>query len=213
MGKIIFKNFVGLTAALLVLTLAGCHYSRQHATKVRNTPYCFSKYFKPDTDIIKHDGYYSFHDSTWATSGYPARLILSDFRENYIFYEDGLFLTFINDDLKHAFWGSYHIVGDTIKSQFFSPPINIAWGKGEIWFKKNDNNTLQKIGLAWERPMSAADIRRFKLANKDSHGNLGTFIRSNNLPPPDKSWLLKRKWFWCNKEEYVKWKKVHNTNN
>lgn len=36
---------------------------------------------------------------------------------------------------------------------------------------------------------------------------LGRFIPESNLPDPDLSWLKRRKWYWCDEEEYKAWRK------
>ena len=37
-------------------------------------------------------------------------------------------------------------------------------------------------------------------------GANGRFVAFGPLPDPQKSWLMERKWFWCDRQEYHAWK-------
>ncbi|WP_138485195.1 hypothetical protein [Dyadobacter bucti] len=160
----------------------------------------------PET-TLNHNGFYSFHDSSYVFSGYPARNSLSNFRENYIFFDNNQFAIFSDNDKDYFVWGSYFVTNDTVKALAFATPPNVTWGKKEIWFKILNQKTLQRIGLVWEKEMSNSDLEKYQ--SEDSNGHLinGHFIKYDSLPDPNRSWLKKRKWFWCDEKEYKIWKR------
>ncbi|KAA0992688.1 hypothetical protein [Dyadobacter aurulentus] len=203
MGEII--KLKAIVKICLLLTFISCRQSLKARRQFSQTGYCYTANTNLETKL-HHDGFYSFHDSSYAYSGHPARMTLSNYRENYVFFDNHQLAIFSDNDKDYFVWGSYTIAGDTIKSLTFATPPNVTWGKKEIWFKILNRKELQQIGLVWERKMTHSDLESYQSMNSKKKSLSGHFIRSDNLPDPDKSWLKKRKWFWCDKKEYKRWK-------
>jgi len=90
-------------------------------------------------------------------------------------------------------WGNYWIVGDTVRIQYVYVPyflsLNDFWGREENYFKIIDKNTLKflpKIGKSLEAT--------------------AVFLQVERIPPPN-CYIKKRRWFWCNKDDWKEYKR------
>jgi hypothetical protein len=77
-----------------------------------------------------------------------------------------------------------------------------------VWFKLIDGNKVEIIGKTQDKSLSEIDLAKYRQSNKDNHVSLGFFIKSDSLPDPNTSWPKKRKWFWCDEQEYARWRKT-----
>jgi len=204
--KIMKITIVNLIFWVSIFALC-CYPSRQSRDSFTFSKYCYTATKNQEITKIYSKGYYSFHDSTYGMSGYPPRLTLSNSYYNYVFYTDGQFIMNFEPILHYGFRGSYFINEDTIKAQFAESQHSMSSNKGAIWCKIINKNTLQRIGFTWDEPMSDADLKRYQSKNPKEFHTCGNFVQYDSLPDPNKSWLKKRKWFWCNEEEYRIWRK------
>jgi len=94
-------------------------------------------------------------------------------------------------------WGRYIVCGDTIKVQraHKSTSLNDAWVLREIWYKIIDKNTILCIDYFRLPTTTVPQVSR-------GENYLMNFIPIPAKPKPDKSWILKEKWFWCNESDW-----------
>jgi hypothetical protein len=131
-----------------------------------------------------------------------------------------------NRGKKHSFfsynnWGCYSIKGDTIISQNVNHArsLNQYYGGYEKKYKIIDKNTLLLIehrSLSKIPPLSTIELgyqeqrereRDFENAfdRKSIISDTANFIPLKEIPPSD-CWLKEKRWFWCDKEKFKKWK-------
>lgn len=136
-------------------------------------------------------GYYINHEDT------------STSIQNISFFKNGL--CYMHDNTR----GTYEIIRDTIKTLIIFRSSLMAGESWvfEKWYKIIDKNTIQ-----------AVYVRSFSQDCTTSNSNwLDTtnFFPSKYYPTsdpfsrPDDNWLINKKWFWKDKEEYKEWKKHH----
>ena len=135
------------------------------------------------------DAYYDDHKKEWIKKE-DVSTFLKDFAENS--EAPGANYFYGNN------WGGYIICGDTIKIQGMhkAGSLNDGWHLREDWCKIIDKNTIIRIN-AFNFPTT--EISQPK--NKTSLPII--FFPIPAKPPPDKSWILKEKWFWCNEEDWM----------
>jgi len=98
---------------------------------------------------------------------------------------------------KYGEHGFYKVVGDTIKARYVEPPGGMTWYAGETWFKIINENTIEVI-VGEARSLNYMDATRNYICN---------FKELSFIPPYNKSWLIRKKWFWENEEDFKQWKK------
>lgn len=174
----------------IIITIAGIFCSCTIVTKFIK-PKSFThlydgKYTGIDT-MININGYYvnDYTDCPIGVSGYKI-----------MFYENGIFCATSADDIQNYFladgkyrpesWGSYFLVGDTIKGQTINkgPIDDIA--RTTTWeFKINSKNTITLLKRERDDHLQSPsrDLCLFAFYPLESR------IDSTN-------WLLKKKWFW-----------------
>lgn len=139
---------------------------------------------------------------------------------NYLFYNDGIMLY---DYVKRQFqrkkpfgyktgmarWGNYTIIGDTIKAFIYASPGTQGLGTVSVWFKIIDSTTVKKIlfkRYEYEQ-ITQQDIIAYQKRIEEEKISEAKFIPYDDLPDPNLSWIKKKKWFWCDKEQYKIWKR------
>ncbi|GAB4450519.1 MAG: hypothetical protein OHK0036_09350 [Bacteroidia bacterium] len=98
-------------------------------------------------------------------------------------------------------WGLYKIEGNIVKTQSVNRQSwpNPYWYLVEIGYEITDGNTLVQL--------YSKDLIENKELSPNSDDTIPfQFIETNILLPSD-TWLKGEKWFWCDKEEYKKWKR------
>lgn len=105
--------------------------------------------------------------------------------------------------------GSYQILGDTIKVQYVnhSSPLTNTWRAFEQWYKIIDKNTIKQIAyrkLYYDRENQDKSEMRLRMLDSQDRDTL-TFNPVKIRPNPD-NWLMNKSWFWCNKEEWKKYR-------
>lgn len=202
MGKMKILNISVLVAILIV----GCWRDAPKRSKVRETNFCFSPN-RDNSKIVQSNGVYSFYHKSSNKLESSERIRTSDYSENFIFYPSGELYTFLSTDSSYGLWGSYYIEKNIVKTQYFSPPITVSWDRDEVWFELMENHRLKVIGRTWDKILSKSDLDKYQQNNRNTDAVLSQFTKYNTLPDPNKSWLKKRKWFWCDKKEYQVWKR------
>jgi hypothetical protein len=164
--------------------------------------------------LINIQGYYSqsllFYNNGILISGFDdfnyKRIEIEESKNISLFFSEVV----ENDETKEAKFfynsincGTYIICGDTIKMQIIhkSYSMNDTWDGWERWCKIIDKNTLQFINYF---PITISEKgKRFILQyNPPTFGRYYQFTFLPTIPKPDKFWILKEKWFWCNEQDW-----------
>lgn len=95
-------------------------------------------------------------------------------------------------------WGQYTLNKDTIKSRYISKPGGQTNYVHDVWFKVINKNTIQQLF-------------GFKDGGTIEVGKIYKFVSYDSLPNPQKAWLMKEKWFWCNEKDWKRY--MNNVNN
>ena len=208
MGKIKILNI----SVLLAILTVGCWRDAPKMLKVRETNFCFSPN-RDNSKIIQSNGVYSFYHKPPNKFESSGRIRTSDYSENFIFYPSGELYTFLSTDSSYGLWGSYYIEKNTVKTQYFSPPITVSWDREEVWFELMEDHRMRVIGRTWDKELSEADLKKYQQNQLNREAVFSQFIKHDSLPDPNRSWLKERKWFWCNKTEYQLWRQDLKTKN
>ncbi len=190
---------------------------------------CYSKNSVNNHARLKHNGYYiqeltfiihHFKGSDW-------EIIERKSSNNFIFFENGIFLFGISDrnefrvlggtsdldlyfqELSYSpeetmrfhnsdYWGLYYVSNDTIRTQYINHPSwNMPWNAIEQIFVVDDQGKLNSI-----------KTRVLGITNTNiipSHTELirhpAEYIPLETLPSSD-AWLKREKWFWCDEDEW-----------
>ncbi len=134
---------------------------------------------------------------------------------NYLFYNDGMMLY---DYIKSQFqgekplgyetgmarWGNYTITGDTIKAFIYPPPRTHGLTTVRVWFKIIDSTTVKVIlfkGYEYKQ-ITQKDIIAYQKRIDVKKTSNAKFIPHDSVPDPNLSWIKKKKWFWCDEDEW-----------
>jgi len=131
--------------------------------------------------------YYDDRGKKWIKKD-DVSMFLKDFSENT--EAPGANYFYGND------WGSYIICGDTLKMQviYKGVSLNDSWFLREYWYKIINKSTILCI--------NTFSLPTHQVTQPKSSQNPLTFVPASSKPPPDKSWILKEKWFWCNEADW-----------
>jgi hypothetical protein len=154
--------------------------------------------------ILFKDGTCAYHFMWYTTHKDPVPY----FKE--IVYNDSLYT---GNFYKYIYWGMYHIINDTVIAQCTRRPILFSngdsWDGYEYRYKIIDRNTIQCI---------SEEIICRKRDKKYNNMYLGerTFYPAKFIPtevvPTSNGWIKKKKWFWCNKEDWKAYKEKMKKN-
>lgn len=178
--------------------------------------YCFDNKYSGLDALINLEGFYYAIGEADSNKNDPEKSQL----EAYIFYTNGFATTkfavgWLQSDIddKYGFFGKYELIYDTIKVQFLSSPRDMLIGKHEVWFKIIDKNTLRMLYYGDGKNVKNSDLENFKLNPfYQKHGTKYVFYPLSKVPDISKTYIINRKWFWCDKEKYKQWKKNHKRN-
>ena len=194
-----------------VLLISSCKFLYYKAPKYikNNFGYCYSGEKTELNKLLNIYGYFQLNINSGNSS----------FNENIMFFNDGMFVTGfkylaeINDNYKNGLtsvfyestgWGLYKLSGDTIKVRYVKRPFygssSRFWYAYEVRYKIIDRNTIKQIYKIPIHKTADGDIEKFKII-----GSKKIFIPVKVKPPSD-GWIKGEEWFWCNKEQYKKWK-------
>jgi hypothetical protein len=215
------KNLLFLILFLLVFFPA-C----QKGT-IKQSGYCYNNNELIINNQLNLKGYYTQIEIIKRNIGYPPNLktVEDNVVLNRVFYKDGIYLSNLekekfkirkdriknksNSGYSYSYWGLYNIYNDTIKAIVFPPPGTQGIGISYQWFKIIDQITIKEIYSKSREPITSEDIIKFQeyLPSWLISRSKGNFVYYDSLPNPDFSWIKKRKWFWCEKEQYKDWKR------
>lgn len=198
---------------LFVCTVASsCRPGRISRDGFSSEAFCYSTRNLKSENMIRTDGYYLIIFGRRDTD--PKYL------EHFcLFYKDGTAIFYYDHeyflDAKDRYfgfynrgtqWGSYEIKEDTVRMLVIESPGSTSWLPTEYILKIEDQNSIRL--LYTKNPYTPEKGVIANYLTDEVYGSMpGRFIPESNLPDPDMSWLKRRKWYWCNEEEYKTWKK------
>jgi hypothetical protein len=202
MGKINIFIF-----GILTICLSSCIASLKDKNKFKNTNHCFKNSI--NVDSLNNLGYYRFHIYNAFSKDDSSKTY------DIVFYKNGICLNsyFENkenneeENERWGRWGTYFVENDTIKTLTFNPPGSLQFISTEYWFKIRNDKTLENI-CAGIHCASETSIKNYQKI-KENESVIGKFVKLDTLPDFNNSWIIKRKWFWCNKQDWKEWKKNH----
>lgn len=196
-----------LTIFILLFLSISCQPILSTRNSFANTQFCYTGRETGLDHIIELNGYYSFTSKYIRNVGFPAIQQEDTLLFYCVFFKDGTFLYHYFPSAGGGDWGTYVVKNNLVKGQFIEPPGGMSWTKGEAWFQIIDKRTIKQLYFKNKESITEQEVIKSHLEGKDEDTSLGKFVPYDNLPDPNKSWLKKREWFWCSKEEYKVWKK------
>lgn len=197
-----------------------CQPTRVSRERFNLTEFCYTGGKKNKGEALRNTGYYTTTIGSSWTSGDPSITRYSESSSNSIFYEDGVVIfNFFPDyfqktkDKPYGFynrgtqWGSYVISNDTIKALILESPGGMSWEVDEYGFKILNKDTLMRLYHIHRGHDASKRVIHDYTKETDSYISLTHFTPYDSLPNPNLSWIKRRKWFWCDREEYKAWKK------
>ncbi|WP_165020890.1 hypothetical protein [Dysgonomonas sp. ZJ279] len=108
----------------------------------------------------------------------------------------------LRDFYRWEAWGNYKIEGDIIKTQSMenTAPLSAFNGAFETWFRIIDRNTISYLGRI-RIGEDEAEKQKLEEEMSKSKGERTIIFTPTPIPPYQKAWILKEKWFWCNKND------------
>ncbi len=226
MGKITYYIYIILT----IVFYTSCAYRPVSKNLKQDFTFCY-KDTSYDTSIIRFDGYYEIIriDSVFVReeNKYKQR----QFYTNYHFFKNGVFMRNYgfrgdkyrpnnialyfddlfneNDSIKikglytHYTWGLHHIKGDTIIVQSLDHP---SFMNGFMAYEKKflifNNDSIIEIESEMLGERDKLIIKNYNELYKIKNKKNAHFKQLNTIPNPKKCWLMQKKWFWCNEEDW-----------
>jgi hypothetical protein len=108
-----------------------------------------------------------------------------------------------------SYWGFYEINDDTlyVKAIHRNSLMTGSTDSFEEWFKIIDSQTLLPIYFRSISKSNCTEIWGSRVIIRNAQYPATKFYRiQENIVDPNSSWLINKKWFWKNAEEYQKWK-------
>lgn len=215
-----------MTNILYFFTLMSFEYIALSCQPIRSTrdsfqfsAYCYNGAYTGLDTLVETMGYYKFEKKYTRNVGYPSVPTPDTLAFTALFLNDGVFIyNFIPDyfastsNNRFGFynrgteWGKYYISGDTIKAQFIESPGGMSWEMGQFWFQIVNQSTIRELAFQYRKPITQQDIAVYQQSENGKNTSLGHFVKYDSLPDSNKSWLKKRRWFWCSKAQYTGWK-------
>ncbi|HEX4887692.1 MAG TPA: hypothetical protein VFV37_06555 [Luteibaculaceae bacterium] len=200
----------------LIICTSKCATPQQMIEKI-NGQSCFANKIIDD-ERLKQSGYYEF--KLPFRNSKKLNVPMDTTKWGVVFYEDGFFvenldINFFNDNGdKRGFYarsathfGCYNIDGDTIKAHFFNSPGDMASAEGFVWYRIIDTNSIEEIAFQYYDTIRAETLSELSKNVYRKNISVGKYRWSDRLPNPNKSWLKRKKWFWCDPKEWEKWMK------
>lgn len=153
--------------------------------------YCFDNDYTGLDTILNIDGYFLM-------CGMSSRNLR--FSHYCKFFPNGMYVS------NGGSWGIYEFFGDTIKIQEIDIPGSMSRTTSQTWFKIISMDTIKMIYSGTKEKVTNKDLNEFAI-NPLNQCRIFIFRPIRSDIDPNKSWLIKKRWFWCNKEQYKAWKK------
>lgn len=185
--------------------------------------YCFCNDNTGLDTLIKINGYYKCENEHTSTRWLHTRekkingdTVKSKSKYLFFFYGNGMAVNrfyFENGAIKYPNPASYFISGDTIKTLSTNPVKNQTHPTIYNWYKIINDTTLEYLGESYHKELDRERMLKYKNADPNKVNGTGKysyahFVPYDSLPNQDDFWIKNKKWFWCDKEEYKKWKKA-----
>ncbi len=206
----------------IIILLKGCTFFWVPFNVQEDFTYCYhNKNITGLDSLIKVDGIYFLNNST-SNKNSLSEVAVGDLYPNYVFYENGFcsanvpsiwFLegeTIKSSYIHGSTWGLYRVSGDTIKAQYIPQPGGMSIAKIERWFLIENETSIKQLYLKYHDPITSMEVKKYLKDTLKQFYYLDdfSFVHLDSMPEPQKSWIIKKKWFWCDKEEYKTFKKT-----
>ena len=192
------KYYKMIFIILSILLVQSCYVI--HNSTAKEFTYCYNKSKTGIDKLIDISGYYEID--------YISSENIIDRKEMVVFFEDGIYFQsscidyYLNSTsginkkcmIKNCDLGVYKIYGDTIKVRYIYVGSATS-GCTTVMYKIIDKKTIKRI-------FSGNCSKNPKEFHKNYDVSNAKFISLKNLPNPYSNKLIKRKWFWCDKQEY-----------
>jgi len=98
------------------------------------------------------------------------------------------------------FWGHYEIQNDSIIAQIINhPSAQQSWRPFLLYFKIHSKEKIRLLGAKILDP-------KYERLIISENAYIGNFIPTDTVPPPI-PWVKKRKWYWCDENEWEQYKR------
>ena len=180
---------------------------------------CFCNHAPHTKGCIRTDGFYYYPKKTEPVM-FNELLHTKDSenpwgREIYraAFYSDGLFggnIWIDEGDIGAGEWGIYEISNDTLIIECLTRgSMNAStYGFCDTLIVKS-RDTLILLSRTPICP-ELSNHENYFYYYEGEHGDELYFMRFDSLPNPEKAWVKKKKWFWCNEDDWKQYKKEKN---
>lgn len=186
---------------LIILLIYSCITPKNAINKFT---FCFSNEKTGLEKLIDLNGYYYLINTKRKTK-----------EEGYTFYNNGFseyasgeyWLDQTKASSKYGTFGIYQIKNDTIKIQYITSPRATPSGTYKVWFKILNHNSIKMIYTGNLKHVTKEALNEFKL--NQFYINRGTIFKFHPLekkPEIDQTYIINKNWFWCNDENFKKWK-------
>ncbi len=197
-----------LLIAVILFSFIACGVPKR---VIKDFTYCFDHKVTGIDSLMNIKGFYYLINKEQPHKIDPKETPLKAF----IFYANGFAMTKhptawlkTNMDDKYSFFGIANLVGDTIKVQFLGSPRGMSVDKYEVWFKILDRRTLKMIYQGDGKYLTNKDIEQFNLNTfYQKYGTIYKFYPLKRVPRISKTYIINKRWFWCNEKDYKAWKK------
>ena len=197
-----------------LLLLTSC--STYHKKSKSYFTYCYDGVYTGLDTLLNLNGFYELELSFYDEKG----SLKSSTKRPIVFFSDGSFvyeswlIYMERNGYQQSYpgeydgygWGVYKIYNDTIWTQNFAVSSTTSSCRKFV-FRVLDKNSIECIFESSNIiDISLKDIEDY-LSNKETiKFGKANFVEWENLPCKSYSKIMKKKWFWCDKEAYMKWK-------
>ncbi len=172
---------------------------------IKDFTFCFDNEDSELNFLIKTNGFYLSNNDSIG--------------HDYMFYDNGFtnvgsgnfWSNTSSKNDKYGFYGKYNVNKDTLKVQYITSPQGQTTGKIDVWFKIIDKTTLEMIYYGAKQYIKKTDLEEFKLNHfyVKNKATIFKFFPLDERPDINKTYIINKKWFWCNENLYKNWKSNH----
>ena len=188
---------------------------------VNHMKMCFCNDFTLTRGRIRTDGFYYYPKKTEPVM-FDEILYTKDSENPWgrsiyrvVFYSDGLFggeIWMDEGDIGAGEWGIYEISNDTIIIECLTRGSMNAtsYGFRDTLIVKSPDTLI----LLSRTPIcpELSNHKNYFYCYKGERGDEFYFMPCDSLPNPEKAWVKRKKWFWCNEDEWKQYKKTRKRN-
>ena len=185
-----------LIVGVIISIIYGCSICKEITD---NFIYCYDGKRTGIDSILNIDGYYSMNHTMNQVFSYnndEKSIGIGD----CMFFKDGFFIYSFQPSSNDGLCGSYILRNDTIKAQFITNTKVEKCYIEEIWFQIIDKNRIKWLGSSAFFKMTENNVKELK--DKQYYPEPYKFIPLESFPNPDRLWIKRKNFFWCDKEKY-----------